>query len=252
MLPASSIWWDERVRQLLPKPAEDLTDDDLVAIYAVPPGEHLRVNFVSSADGAVTLDGASGGLGGPGDRRVFQLLRDLADVILVAAGTVRNEGYGYPRFSAERRARRRGAGRHEWPTFAVVSRRLDFDLGSSLFTDPPVRTVIVTGPDSPADRRTELERYAEVLVAEDLPAAVAHLHQRGPILCEGGPTLFATLVGDGLVDELCLTLSPLLAGPGSGRIVAGPQHPAAGLALAGLLEEDGALFTRYTVTRRAE
>ena len=92
-----------RVRQLLPEPAEDLTDDDLVRIYAVPPGEHLRVNFVSSADGAVTLDGASGGLGGPGDQRVFQLLRDLADVILVAAGTVRNEGYGYPRFSAERR-----------------------------------------------------------------------------------------------------------------------------------------------------
>ena len=85
------------MRQLLPDPAEDLTDDDLVAAYAVPPGEHLRVNFVSSADGAVTLDGASGGLGGPGDRRVFQLLRDLADVILVAAGTVRNEGYGYPR-----------------------------------------------------------------------------------------------------------------------------------------------------------
>ena len=96
-----------RVRQLLPEPAEDLTDDDLVRIYAVPPGEHLRVNFVSSADGAVTLDGASGGLGGPGDQRVFQLLRDLADVILVAAGTVRNEGYGYPRFSAERRSRRR-------------------------------------------------------------------------------------------------------------------------------------------------
>ncbi|HVE29250.1 MAG TPA: dihydrofolate reductase family protein, partial [Mycobacteriales bacterium] len=136
------------MRQLLPEPAEDLTDDDLVGIYAVPPGEHLRVNFVSSADGAVTLDGASGGLGGPGDRRVFQLLRDLADVILVAAGTVRNEGYGYPRFTAERRARRLAAGRQEWPTFAVVTRRLELDLSSSLFTDPPVRTVVVTGPDS--------------------------------------------------------------------------------------------------------
>ena len=240
------------MRQLLPEPAENLTDDDLVAIYATPPGEHLRVNFVSSADGAVTLDGASGGLGTPGDQRVFQLLRDLADVILVAAGTVRNEGYGYPRFSADRRSRRLAAGRGEWPTFAVVSRRLEFDLGSSLFVDPPVRTVVVTGPDSPAERRAELERCAELMVVDELPAAVAELHRRGPILCEGGPNLFATLVGDALVDELCLTVSPILAGPGPGRIEAGPLHPAARLDLAGVLEEDGALFARYAVAGQAE
>jgi riboflavin biosynthesis pyrimidine reductase len=240
------------VRQLLPEPAEDLTDDDLVAIYAVPPGDHLRVNFVSSADGAVTLEGASGGLGSPGDRRIFQLLRDLADVILVAAGTVRNEGYGYPKFSPERRDRRLAAGRHEWPTFAVVSRRLELDLTSSLFVDPPVRTVVVTGPDSPAGRRAELERCAELMVVDDLPAAVAQLHRRGPILCEGGPSLFTSLVQDHLLDELCLTLSPLLAGPGAGRIVAGVGHPPARLALTALLEEDGALFTRYAVTGQAE
>ena len=241
-----------RVRQLLPEPAEDLTDDDLVRIYAVPAGEHLRVNFVSSADGAVTLDGASGGLGGPGDQRVFQLLRDLADVILVAAGTVRNEGYGYPRFSAERRARRQATGRGEWPTFAIVTRSLDLDLSSGLFVDPPVRPVVVTGPDSPADRRAELERCAEVMVVDDLASGVARLHRRGPILCEGGPYLFASLVGAGLVDELCLTLSPILAGPGPGRIESGPLHPVVPLALAGLLEEDGALFTRYAVARQAE
>ena len=240
------------MRQLLPEPAGDLTDDDLVRIYATPPGEHLRVNFVSSADGAVTIDGASGGLGGPGDRRVFHLLRDLADVILVAAGTVRNEGYRYPRLTAERRARRKAAGRGEWPTFAIVSRRLELDLSSSLFTDPPVRPVVVTGPDSPADRRAELERCTELMVVDDLPTGVAELHRRGPILCEGGPYLFASLVGDGLVDELCLTLSPILAGPGPGRITSGPPHPAVNLALAGLLEEDGALFTRYAVTRKAE
>jgi riboflavin biosynthesis pyrimidine reductase len=240
------------VRQLLPYPADDLTDDDLVAAYATPPGQHLRVNFVSSADGAVTLKGVSGGLGGPGDRRLFQLQRDLADVILVAAGTVRTEGYGYPDFGAERQARRRAAGRQEWPTFAVVSRSLNLDLRSSLFTDPPARTVVVAGPDAPADRRTELERHAEVLVTDGLPAAVAELGRRGPILCEGGPSLFAALVRDGLVDELCLTLSPMLAGPGSGRIVAGPEHPPARLTLQTLLEEDGALFTRYAVQHQAE
>ncbi len=240
------------MRQLLPEPAEELTDDDLVAIYAVPPGDHLRVNFVSSADGAVTLEGASGGLGSPGDRRIFQLLRDLAGVILVAAGTVRNEGYGYPKFDPERRARRLAAGRPEWPTFAIVSRRLDLDLSSSLFVDPPARTVVVTGPDSPAGRRAELERCAELMIVDDLPTAVALLHQRGPILCEGGPSLFATLVREHLLHELCLTLSPLLAGPGPGRIVAGDGHPPVRLALTGLLEEDGALFTRYAVTGQAE
>jgi riboflavin biosynthesis pyrimidine reductase len=240
------------VRQLLPSPDEEMTDEDLVAAYAVPAGPHLRVNFVSSADGAVTLNGVSGALGGPGDRRIFQLLRDLADVILVAAGTVRNEGYGYPKFGTDRRERRLAAGRREWPTFAIVSRRLDLDLSSSLFTDAPARTVVVTGPDSPADRRAELERCAEVMVVDDLTGAVAELHRRGPILCEGGPSLFATLVADGLADELCLTLSPLLAGPGPGRIVAGAAHPPARLALRGLLEEDGALFTRYAVLPRAE
>jgi riboflavin biosynthesis pyrimidine reductase len=240
------------VRQLLPVPADGLSDDDLAAAYAVPGGSHLRVNFVSSADGAVTLKGFSGGLGGPGDRRIFQLLRDLADVILVAAGTVRNEGYGYPAFGADRRARRLAAGRREWPTFAVVSRSLDLDLSSSLFTDPPARTVVVTGPDSPADRRAELERCAEVMVVDALPDAVVALHRRGPILCEGGPHLFGTLVSAGLVDELCLTLSPLLAGPGAGRIAAGDEHPPARLDLRVLLEEDGALFTRYAVLRQAE
>ena len=72
------------------------------------------------------------------------------------------------------------------------------------------------------------------------------------ILCEGGPNLFASLIGAGLVDELCLTLSPILAGPGPGRIESGPLHPVVPLALAGLLEEDGALFTRYAVARQAE
>src|SRR5919107_221602 len=153
-----AAWWDVPVRQLLPYPAEDLTDDDLVAAYAPPPGDHLRVNFVSSADGAVTLNGVSGGLGGPGDRRIFQLLRDLTDVILVAAGTVRNEGYGYPKFGTDRRARRMAAGRREWPTFAIVSRSLDLDLSSSLFADAPIRTVVVTGPDSPPDRRGGVRR----------------------------------------------------------------------------------------------
>jgi riboflavin biosynthesis pyrimidine reductase len=239
------------VRQLLPYPAGDLSDDDLLAAYATPREEYLRVNFVTSADGAVSLNGVSHGLSGPADKRVFELLRDLADVVLVAAGTIRVEQYGYPAFADARRARRRSAGLAELPAFAIVSRSLDLDLSSSLFTDPPVRTVVLTDETAPADRRTELERYAEVVTTDGLAGHVRALRERGHarILCEGGPSLFAGLTGAGLLDELCLTTSPLLAGPGPGRIVAGPEHPPVPLTLTTLLEEDGALFHRFAVRR---
>jgi riboflavin biosynthesis pyrimidine reductase len=206
---------------------------------------------VARADGAVTLAGRSGGQSGPADKRVFQLLRDLADVVLVAAGTIRNEGYGYPDFGPERRARRVRAGLPELPTFAIVSRSLELDLSSSLFTDPPVRTLVLTDDTAPADRRTELARYAEVVVTDGLAGHVRALRERGhrQVLCEGGPSLFAGLNGAGLLDELCLTTSPLLAGPGPGRIVAGPEHPPIPLTLTTLLEQDGALFHRFAVRR---
>lgn len=235
------------MRQLLPDPAGDLTDEDLLAAYGTP-AEHLRVNFVSSVDGAVTVDGASAGLSSPADKRVFGLLRDLADVVLVAAGTIRGEGYGYPELSPRRRARRRAAGLAELPTFAVLSRSLDLDLSSSLFTDAPVRTVLLTTPDAP---KAHLAGRADVVRTGDLAGAVRALRERGlgRVLCEGGPTLFAGLVAAGQLDELCLTVSPLLAGPGPGRIVAGPAHPPAPLELRHLLEEDGMLFLRYAVSR---
>lgn len=245
------------MRQLLPDPVEGLTDDDLLAAYAVPagPARHLRVNFVSSADGAVTVDGRSAGLSSPGDKRVFGLLRDLADVVLVGAGTIRGESYGYPDFGPDRRARRRALGLAELPTFAIVSGSLDLDLSSSLFADAPVRTVVLTSEQAPADRRRALEPYADVLVHGDehvdLAAGLDALTGRGlrRMLSEGGPGLLGTLVGAGLLDELCLTVAPLLAGPGPGRIVAGGPYPPAGLGLRGLLEEDGALFLRYAVQR---
>lgn len=235
------------MRQLLPGPAGDLTDDDLLALYAAP-AEHLRVNFVSSADGAVTVDGVSAGLSSPADKRVFGLLRDLADVVLVAAGTIRGEGYGYPDFSARRRERRRAAGLAELPTFAIVSRSLDLDLTSSLFTDSPVRTVVLTTADAPEEK---LQGKADLVRADGLAGAVRALRDRGlgRILCEGGPGLFASLVAEGLVDEVDLTVSPLLAGPGPGRIVAGAGHPPAALRLEHVLDEDGMLFLRYAVSR---
>ena len=245
------------MRSLLPEPSGPLDDDQLAARYAVPATggrPHLRLNFVASADGAATVRGLSSGLQTPGDNRVFALLRDLADVVLVGAGTIRLEGYGALRPGPDRRRRRQAHGRAELPVLAVVSRRLDLDPAAALFTAAPVRTVVITHEASPPGARAALAEVADVVVAGgsavDLPAALAALADRGlpRILCEGGPHLFGSLLAARCVDELCLTVTPMLAGPGAGRIVAGPPLPApAPVRLAHLLEEDGALFGRYAV-----
>jgi riboflavin biosynthesis pyrimidine reductase len=235
----------------------DLADEDLAGLYAYPPGPWLRANFVASADGAANLEGASAGLSSAADRHVFALLRTLADVIVVGAATARTERYA-PVRPRELWAHLR-AGRPATPPIAVISARLDLDPASSLIgaAPPDARTIVITAAAAPADLRTELARHADVIVAGeqtvDLKAAIGALHDRGHqrLLAEGGPHLFGQLVSAGLVDELCLTISPLLAGPGSGRIVAGsvsPDQPLP-LALAHVIDADGFLLCRYTARR---
>lgn len=199
--------------------------------------------MVASADGASTLDGRSGQLGGPADKQVFRLLRSVADVVLVGAGTVRAERYTpivEPR-----------------PTpIAVVSRSLDLDWTSPLFESPVAPTILVTCRSAPAERRDRAAEVAEVVVAgEDTvepERAIAALAARGHevVLCEGGPALLAQVVAAGLVDELCLTVSPLLVGGDGPRILAGadPERRSA-LTLTSVLEHDGTLFLRYLAER---
>jgi len=243
------------MRSLLPVASERV---DLEAAYAVPPETpfHLRASFISSADGAVTLDGRSGGLGNAADKEIFGLARDLADVILVGAGTARAEAYGASRPIGRRLERRRRHGLPDAPVMALVSESLQFDLDSDLFPTDEPRTVVITSGASPADARAAVAEHAEVLVlgddAVDLAAAVAALRKRGlrRTHCEGGPRLFAGLVAAGLVDELCLTLAPLLTGPGAARIVTGPAWPAPAYGvLQHVLEDEGFLFLRYLLTR---
>ncbi len=242
------------MRALLPEPADDV---DVHAFYAdgwLDSGG-LRVNFVSAVDGAAQAGGRSAGLQTPGDNRVFAALRDLADVVLAGAGTVVAEGYRPVRVSERRRAVRRNLGLSDAVPIAVTSRNLRLDPTSALFAAAPAgaRTIVLTCDAAPADRRAALAEVADVVsCGEDdaQPSLVrAALHERGlrRVLSEGGPTAFAALAAaPGIVDELCLSLSPLLAGPGPGRITAGAQWGAArDLELRGLLEEDGALFLRY-------
>jgi len=231
----------------------DLDDTALTSLYAINDRSRrwLRINFVTSLDGAVTLDGYSAGLSGAADKRVFKLLRDQCDALLVGAGTLRHEGYKSLDLGPERGAKRRAAGLAEQPTLVVVSGRLDVPVEP--LAASPVRPIVLTHGAGPKDRRAQLAAVADVLVygdtTVDLPAALATLAERGlpHVLSEGGPHLFGALTAAGAVDELCLTLAPLLAGPGAGRITAGPLAPdAQQLALAHVLEADGNLILRYT------
>ncbi|MDF5757892.1 pyrimidine reductase family protein [Spongiactinospora sp. TRM90649] len=218
--------------------------------YAYPDRPWLRVNMVASADGAAWTEGRSGGLSGPPDKRAFQVLRGLADVILAGAATVRAEGYGpvAPRESW----RESRAGRPPTPPIAVVTRGLDLDLGGDFFAGSPgtARPIVITCEAAPLDRRQAASAVADVVVAGgdrvEMGRAVAALRERGHdrILCEGGPRLNAQLAADGLIDELCLTVSPLLLGGGAARVLDGPAGRTP-LRLADVLEEDGFLFTRY-------
>jgi riboflavin biosynthesis pyrimidine reductase len=242
------------MRALLPQVAEDV---DVHAFYAADWLESggLRVNFVSSADGAAQADGRSEGLQTKGDNRVFAALRDLADVVVAGAGTVTIEGYGAVRVSSKRADIRRAYGLRDVLPTAVISRSLRLDPDSALFVDarPDARTIVLTCEAASADRRAALEKVADVAIcgAERVEAALAKtaLAERGltRVLSEGGPITFGYLIEGGVVDELCLSLTPMLVGPGPTRITAGEASwpDSVGMQLAGVLEEDDALFLRY-------
>lgn len=216
-------------------------DTTLTAHYAYPEplmAPWVRVNFVTSADGAVAVEGTSAGLGSRADRKVFGLLRRLADVILVGAGTVRAENY-------------RGARGTDPAPIAVITGTADLDPGSRLFTDTAVAPIVLTLDSAPTRRRERLAAAgADVAVLASLTPAdvLAELARRGlqRVLCEGGPTVLGDLVAADAVDELCLTVSPLLAGGTAGRIVhAALDAPGRPLELVSALHEDGVLLLRY-------
>jgi riboflavin biosynthesis pyrimidine reductase len=228
---------------------------DLAGLYAYPDQPWVRANMVASVDGAASADGRSGGLSGAADRLLFSVLRSLADVILVGAGTARAERYGQVRAASVWSRLREG--RPAAPPIAVVTRRLDLDLGGPLLTGRPglARTIVITTGAAPAERRAMAARSADVVIAGErdvtAAAAVAALAAAGHhrILLEGGPTLLGQMVAENLLDELCLTLSPVLEGGRAPRIV-GETAPSglpgsAGLMLASVLEDGGYLLLRY-------
>jgi riboflavin biosynthesis pyrimidine reductase len=213
----------------------DLSDDDLAEAYAPPRSPWLRVNFVSTVDGAAQGgDGLSKSINNDADKRVFDTLRRRADCLVVGAGTLRAEGYDVPRVP-----------------LVVVSRSAD--VPPTLRGAPRGRILMATvaSADGLAAAREELgEEHVLVLGEEeiDLGLLKATLAERGwaEQLCEGGPSLFADLLAAGVVDELCWTVVPRLTGGDAVRIATGAEVDVA-LRPALLLEQDGTLLGRWLV-----
>ena len=208
------------------------------------------LNMVTSADGATWADGVSGGLSGPEDRRVFAAIRAVADVILVAAETVRNERYGPPKANPEAAAGRTGRNQVPRPRLAVVSRSLELDYTAALFDDRPP-PMLFTVAEPPADRLARAEAVADVhrVGADrvDLAGVLRRIGQSGAgvVLAEGGPCLNGQLLAAGLLDELCWTISPTLVGGDSPRMARGAPPRLDQLRLDRVLVQGHTLFLRY-------
>jgi len=210
----------------------------------------VYLNMVASADGRATLEGRTSKLGSDADTLLLTELRALADAVLVGTGTVRAEGYGRLVGDAGRIARRAAAGLPATPHAVLLSRSSDVPWDAGLFAAADQPVIVYTGADG---EPPEVAAPLEIVRLEDpAPRAVmADLRARGmrSLLCEGGPTLNSALLEAGVVDELFLTLSPLLSGePDALRIVEGAGLPEpVQLELAWVLRHGEELFLRYAV-----
>lgn len=249
---------------LLPTPASIA---DPAALYAavhrrpVGPRPWVVVNMIGTADGAATdAAGHSGGLGSAADRQVLAAVRAAADVVVAGAETVRIEDYGPARTPPDLEAARLARGQSPRPRIVVVSASLRLDPAMRLFREPAdERPLIVTVTAADAEAHRRLERVADIVVAGedrvDWPRALAELRRAtgaDVAVVEGGPVVNGQLLAEDLVDEMCLTLAPALAGGAAPRIAHGPRvHGPRRLRLEHVLEADGYLLLRYLVDREA-
>ena len=247
------------MHQVWPLPARPIDDDALETLYRYPAdddprGRWLAVNFVSSLDGGIEIEGRSRGLSTPADRRVFGLGHDLADVVLLGSGTALAEDYPGLRPDATAADRRHRYGLAEAPPLAVVTSG-SFPADATSIVDVAVPTIVVTCAAAPAERQEAwCAAGARVLVAGDehvdLAAAVRRLAEDGyrRIDCEGGPGLVGTLLAADLVDEMRLTIAPLAVAGRAGRVATStdPLDAPRGFTVASLLvDDDGTLLIRY-------
>lgn len=239
--------------QLFP-PAPGVVDDErLVSLYAWPDRPWVRANMVIALDGSARGgDGRSGSISSPADRSVLKLLRATCDALVVGAGTVRAENYGPPRVAPQFAAHRRALGLPELPMMVIVSNNLSVPADAPVFSRGRGTTVVLTSQNSDQQRRDELSEVTDIEVFEGASVsptqALTWLRGNGwrRILTEGGPSLLGEWLPH--LDEMCLSISPLMVGATSpplpapdllaGRILAAPL----GVSLQHLLLSEGMLI----------
>lgn len=208
----------------------------------------VLVNFVTSVDGATTIDGASTRLGDDEDTAVFQALRAVPDVILVGASTVIVEDYRPVSLDEERRRWREEQGMSPVPKLAIVSGTMSLDVDQRVFSDSDYKPLVITGPNANPGRLALLGDAADVaILLEMTPTAILdRLAPAKVVLLEGGPTLTGQFALAGLIDELNLTVSPALVGGDSSRLVGhAALKPPLGMRLERAVVGEEMLFLRY-------
>ena len=229
-----------------------LTAADTVApidFYSDPP-DGVRVNMVNTLDNEAAFGGRVAAISDPTDHRLLLDLRAFADVLLVGAGTVRAESYGRVILTERQiRLRRTALGHDLPPPVAVVTSKGLLPRESRLFGVTPRPLVITTSAgaaanDSGVDHEVIVAGHDQV----DLPQAIDALRERGfrRILCEGGPSLLQALAEHDLIDEMCVTVSPMIAGGQGGSPrpetkLDGPRR----MKLAHVLSHNDFLYLRY-------
>ena len=239
------------MRSLHPDVVNDVDDDTLAASYPWPQRRWLRAMMLQTLDGApVGADGRSKSLSVPADMRVFAEARRLADAVLIGAQTMRAERYRPLLAKPQAQSVRAEAGLAPAPRLVIVSRSLDLPWDEPVFGESAVKPLVITSDGASGFNVEEASEIVDVVVLPgkvvDPHALVDALHERGldRITCEGGPRLLGELARADLVDEADITIAPLLTG--GGQIHTGePVVDARRFDLAGVLEEDGYLFTRY-------
>lgn len=239
--------------------------DDLLDLYLVdrePHGDRpwVMANMVGGLDGSAAIAGRVGALSDDTDAVLFRAMRAVADIVLVGAETARRERYGPVRLTDDLVASRTAAGLPPTPPIAIVTRSLALDWDLPLFAPPEAdagpRPIVVTCAAADPDRVARAEEVADVVVAGDAAvepeAAVTELRARFGArlaLCEGGPTLLGQVAAAGLLDELCLTVAPVLGGDPLPVSVTPEGAGLTRMALAHVAEAEGSLYLRYTRTR---
>jgi riboflavin-specific deaminase-like protein len=241
-----------RYARLYPEPGE-LTLEELREQLEFPTLDdrpYAIANFVASADGRAAFQGRSAPLSDDGDRALFHALRERVDAVMVGSGTLRAERYG-PLIRDEDACRRRiERGLDPQPLACLVTRSGALPLDIPLFEQP---RVVVFAPE-PIDGVETVTVEATELTLTAVMRRLRADHGVRSLLCEGGPTLFGSLIHEQLVDELFLTVAPKLAGGGTAPTISSGAELAepAALRLRSLLERSGSLFFQFVVSPESE